>query len=42
MVQFFENENMMSENTSKMFIHDVMDEEYEINFSLQTESSKTS
>jgi hypothetical protein len=40
MVQFFENENMMSENTCEIFIHNVMEEEYEINPGLQTENSK--
>lgn len=36
----FESENMMSENTCEMFIHNVMEEEYEINLSLQTENIK--
>jgi hypothetical protein len=40
MVQFFENENMMNENTCEIFIHNVMEEKYEINPSLQIESSQ--
>jgi hypothetical protein len=40
MAQFFENENMISENMCEMFINDVIEEEYEINPSLQTKSTQ--
>jgi hypothetical protein len=40
MVQSFKNENMISENACEVFMNDVMEEEYEINRNLQTESSQ--
>jgi hypothetical protein len=39
-VQFFENENMISENTCEVFMNNVIEEEYEINPSLQTKNNQ--
>ncbi len=39
MVQSFENENMISENTCEVFMNDGMEKEYEINLNLQIESN---
>jgi RNA-splicing ligase RtcB len=39
MVQSFENENMISENTREVFMNDGMEKEYEINPNLQIESN---
>jgi hypothetical protein len=38
--QSFENENMISENTCEVFMNDVIEEEYEINPSLQTKRNQ--
>jgi hypothetical protein len=40
MVQSFENEKIINENTCEVFMNDVMEEKYEINFSLQIEISQ--
>jgi hypothetical protein len=40
MVQFFENENMISENTCEVFMNDVIEEEYEINLDFQTKRNQ--
>jgi hypothetical protein len=44
LAQFFENENMISENTCEMFMNDVMEEkclqEYEIIPNIQIESNQ--
>jgi hypothetical protein len=38
--QSFENENMLSENTCEVFMNDGIEEEYEINPSLQTKNNQ--
>jgi hypothetical protein len=40
MVQFFLNENMISENMCGVFMNDVMEENYEMILSLQIEISQ--
>jgi hypothetical protein len=41
MVQFFENENMIIENTCKVFMSDVMEEKYEQNLVFKLKATKT-
>jgi hypothetical protein len=40
MVQFFENENMISENTFEVFVSDIMEEKYETKLSFQIKSNQ--
>ncbi len=40
MVQFFENENMISENTCEVFVSDVMEEKYETKPSFEIKNNQ--
>ncbi len=40
MDQFFENENLINENTCEVFMNDVVEEKCEINFNLETKSNQ--
>jgi hypothetical protein len=40
MAQFFENENMISENTCEVLMNDVIEEVYEINPDLQSKRNQ--